>query len=96
MFVLIILAVLGHIVTTKGDRVPGDIAFGVPFSGVKAGLAGLSDIPVAGLMQLFFFIGLAEAGFSTVEKDIEAFCKKEMTRIGWSEKVQTNKVFAIF
>ena len=28
------LAVLGHIVTSKGDRFPGDIAFGVPFISV--------------------------------------------------------------
>ena len=85
------LAVLGHIVTTKGDRLPGDIAFGVPFSSIKAGLAAFNDIPLAGLMQLFFFIGLLEAGFSTVQGDIEAACVKEMKRLGWSEKVQQQK-----
>ena len=51
------LAVLGHIVTTKGDRIPGDIAFGVPFTSVKAGLAAFETIPFAGFLQLFFFIG---------------------------------------
>ena len=29
------LAVLGHIITTKGDRFPGEIAYGVPFSSVR-------------------------------------------------------------
>lgn len=82
---------MGHIVTTKGDRLPGDIAFGVPFSSVKAGLAALDAIPVAGLAQIFFFIGLLELGFSTVQDDIEEFCKKEMDRRGWGADKQRSK-----
>lgn len=85
------LAVLGHIVTTKGDRFPGEIAFGVPFSSIKSGLAAFEGIPAAGTLQLFFFIGLAELGFSTVQADIEAYCKKQATNRGWSEAVQRNK-----
>jgi len=85
------LAVLGHIVTAKGDRFGGDIAYGVPFSSVKAGLAAFSDIPAAGTLQLFFFIGLLELGFSSVQGDIEAFCKKDMDNRGWSEAVQKSK-----
>ena len=86
------LAVLGHIITTKGDRLPGEIAFGVPFSSVKSGLAAFETIPFAGFLQLFFFIGLFELGFSTVEKDIEAFCVKEAKRVGWSDAVMKNKM----
>jgi hypothetical protein len=85
------LAILGHIVTTKGDRFPGEIAFGVPFTSVKAGLAALDTIPVAGLAQLFFFIGLLELGFSTVQEDIEKACKKEMDNRGWNAATQRNK-----
>jgi hypothetical protein len=85
------LAVLGHIVTAKGDRFPGDIAYGLPFTSIKAGLAAFNDIPFAGLMQLFFFIGLLELGFSQVQGDIEAFCKKDMEKRGWSESVQRSK-----
>lgn len=85
------LAILGHIVTTKGDRLPGDIAFGLPFSSIRTGVAAFKDIPPAGLLQLFFFIGLMELGFSTVQGDIEAWCKKEEVRLGWSEAVQRRK-----
>jgi hypothetical protein len=85
------LAILGHIVTAKGDRFPGDIAFGVPFSSMKTGLAVFTTIPGAGLLQLFFFIGLMELGFSTVKDDIEAACTKEMNRQGWSEAKQRSK-----
>ena len=48
------LAVLGHIVTTAGARANGEIAFGVPFSSVKSGLAALDTIP-AGLFRISFF-----------------------------------------
>jgi hypothetical protein len=38
---------LGHIVTTKGDRFPGEIAYGIPFASVKSGLAAfyLLNVP---------------------------------------------------
>lgn len=65
------LAVLGHIITTKGDRFPGEIAYGVPFSSVKNGLAAFDAIPAAGLGQIIAFIGLMEWGFSAIEKDLE-------------------------
>lgn len=39
------LAVVGHIVTTAGWRLNGDIAFGIPFSSVKSGLAAFNTIP---------------------------------------------------
>ena len=54
------LAILGHLVTSAGIRLPGEIAFGVPFSSIRSGLAAFSDIPVGGTAQLFFFIGLIE------------------------------------
>jgi hypothetical protein len=62
------LAVLGHIITTKGDRLPGDIAFGVPFTSIRNGLAAFEDIPQAGLLQLFFFIGLMELGKDSINR----------------------------
>lgn len=85
------LAVLGHIVTAKGDRFPGEIAYGVPFSSIKAGLMAFKDIPAAGIAQLFFFIGLLELGFSSVQEDIEERCQKEMDKAGWSAEKQRNK-----
>ena len=46
------LAILGHLITTAGNRLPGDIAFGVPFASVKSGLAAFDSIPAAGSLQL--------------------------------------------
>lgn len=65
------LAVLGHIVTAKGDRFPGEIAYGVPFSSVKSGLAAFENIPTGGLAQIIAFIGLMEWGFGSIEKEME-------------------------
>jgi Chlorophyll A-B binding protein len=46
------LAILGHLMTTAGNRLPGDIAYGVPFSSIKSGLAAFDSIPAAGSLQL--------------------------------------------
>mmetsp|Transcript_2793 Transcript_2793/g.3881 ORF Transcript_2793/g.3881 Transcript_2793/m.3881 type:complete len:203 (+) Transcript_2793:48-656(+) len=85
------LAVLGHIVTTAGWRANGDIAFGVPFSSVKNGLAALDTIPVGGIFQIIAFIGLLELGFEYQEKNIADECKLRMNEWGWSEAKQKSK-----
>lgn len=62
------LAVLGHIVTTGGVRLPGDIDFeGTSFASIPTGIAALSKIPNAGLLQIFLFVGFLELA---VMKDI--------------------------
>jgi hypothetical protein len=66
------LAILGHLVTTAGVRLPGEIAFGVPFSSVKSGLAALDTIPAWGTAQIIAFIGLLEVGFRLRKDEIEA------------------------
>jgi len=60
------LAVLGHVVTTAGVRLPGDIDLdGDKFSDIPTGLAALGAVPPFGLVQIFFF-----AGFLELMKDI--------------------------
>ncbi len=55
------LAVSGHIATTQGVRLPGNIDFeGTSFASIKTGIAGLSDIPTAGLVQIILFIGFLD------------------------------------
>lgn len=55
------LAIVGHIYTTAGNRLPGNIDMaGTPFTSIRTGLAGLKDIPTAGLLQIFLFIGFLE------------------------------------
>jgi hypothetical protein len=62
------LAVLGHIATTGGFRLPGDIDFhGTSFSSIPSGIAGLTAVPTAGLAQIIAFVGFLELG---VMKDI--------------------------
>mmetsp|Transcript_15098 Transcript_15098/g.32948 ORF Transcript_15098/g.32948 Transcript_15098/m.32948 type:complete len:201 (+) Transcript_15098:74-676(+) len=76
------LAILGHLVTTAGVRLPGDIAYGVPFASVKNGLAALDTIPAAGIAQVIGFIGLIELGFSARKDDIEA---AQLKASGWDQ-----------
>ena len=62
------LAVLGHIVTTAGARLPGDIDLsGTKFADVPTGLAALDKISGAGIAQIVGFIGLLELA---VMKDV--------------------------
>ena len=85
------LAILGHLVTTAGVRLPGDIAYGVPFSSVKNVLAALDTIPAAGVAQIVAFIGLIELGFGARQEEIEA---AQLNASGWDEET-INKKLAI-
>jgi hypothetical protein len=85
------MAVLGHIVTTKGDRLPGEIAFGLPFSQIKSGLAAFDSIPAAGFWQIVGFIGLIELGYGYQQKNIEASCEKAMDGLKWSAATKRKK-----
>ena len=63
------LAVLGHIVTTGGVRLPGSIDLeGTSFESIPTGLAALSKIPAAGIAQIVLFVGFLELA---VMKDID-------------------------
>ena len=62
------LAVLGHITTTAGVRLGGDIDLdGTSFSDIPSGLAALGKVPPFGVVQIFFFVGALEL---LVMKDI--------------------------
>lgn len=85
------LAILGHLVTTAGIRLPGEIAYGVPFSSVKSGLAALDTIPAAGIAQIVAFIGLIEIGFGARQEEIE---EAQLKASGWDQET-INKKLAI-
>jgi hypothetical protein len=85
------LAILGHIVTTAGVRLPGEIAYGLPFADVKNGLAALDTIPAAGLAQIIAFIGLIEFGYAARKDEIEA---AQLKASGWDQET-INKKLAI-
>ena len=82
------LAILGHIVTTAGVRLPGEIAYGVPFSSVKNGLAAFDTIPAAGIAQIVAFIGLIELGFASRQEEIEA---AQLKASGWDAETIAKK-----
>lgn len=75
------LAILGHLVTTAGVRLPGDIAFGLPFADMKTGLAAFDTIPAAGIAQTIAFIGLIEFGFASIKEELEAYCSEKYPEI---------------
>jgi len=83
------LAILGHLVTTAGVRLPGEIAYGVPFSSVKNGLAALDTIPAAGIAQIVAFIGLIELGYAARKDDIEA---AQLKASGWDQETIDKKL----
>ena len=83
------LAILGHIVTTAGVRLPGEIAYGIPFSSVKNGLAALDTIPLSGIAQIVAFIGLIELGYGIRKDDIEA---AQLTASKWDEATINKKL----
>eukprot|EP00607_Mallomonas_marina_P001058 CAMPEP_0182427624 /NCGR_PEP_ID=MMETSP1167-20130531/18921_1 /TAXON_ID=2988 /ORGANISM="Mallomonas Sp, Strain CCMP3275" /LENGTH=202 /DNA_ID=CAMNT_0024609989 /DNA_START=56 /DNA_END=664 /DNA_ORIENTATION=+ len=72
------LAVLGHLTTTAGVHLPGEIAYGTKFSDVANGLAGLfgpNAVPQQGLCQLIIAIGAADLAFTNyAQPEVEAFC----------------------
>eukprot|EP00636_Phaeomonas_parva_P009522 CAMPEP_0118885434 /NCGR_PEP_ID=MMETSP1163-20130328/23913_1 /TAXON_ID=124430 /ORGANISM="Phaeomonas parva, Strain CCMP2877" /LENGTH=208 /DNA_ID=CAMNT_0006823451 /DNA_START=10 /DNA_END=636 /DNA_ORIENTATION=+ len=87
------LAILGHLVTTAGVRLPGQIAYTgeLKFADIPTGLAAFSKIPVWGAVQLFGFIGLCEFGFAQVKDDIEADCEARMDGNGWDAATKDSK-----
>ena len=80
------LAVLGHIVTTGGVRLPGDIDFhGTSFDSIPSGLAALSVVPQAGLLQIVAFIGFLELAVmkDLVGSDLVGDFRNDAFDLGW-------------
>jgi Chlorophyll A-B binding protein len=70
------LAIVGHLFTAAGVRLGGDIAPGIHYADMKAGLAALDTIPAGGSTQILLFIGALELGFGLRENDIKEACVK--------------------
>jgi Chlorophyll A-B binding protein len=78
------LAILGHIVTTTGIRLPGEIIKGeLPFTSIRSGLAALEDLPLSIIGLLIAFIGILEIGYSARQEDIE---EAQLRASGWDEE----------
>lgn len=90
------LAVLGHITTSSGFRLAGDIDYsGTSFASIKSGLAGLSDVPAAGLAQIIAFIGFLEV---FIMKDVKGTAEfpgdftNEIHDFGWDRFTAEEKI----
>ena len=83
------LAILGHIVTTAGVRLPGTIDLVKPFTDIRTGLAAFEDIPAAGFVQLVIFIGFIEYGFALRKDEIEA---AQIEASGWDQETLDKKL----
>ena len=70
-----------------GARWPGDVAFGLPFSEMKTGLAALDTIPSGGVYQIICFIGLGELGFSTIKDELEDFCSNKYPNLATEKRM---------
>merc|ERR1719164_370157 len=75
------LAILGHLVTSAGVRLPGDIAYGLPFANMKTGLAAFDTIPNSGIFQIIAFIGIIEIGFNSCESDVAEYCETKFSQL---------------
>jgi len=86
------LAVLGHIVTTKGDRFGGELAPGIPFTSIKPGLGALTTMPQQELWEMVAIIGLMEWGFGSIQKNMEEYCTGIMKDYKWNDATIRRKV----
>ena len=90
------LAILGHLYTTAGNRFPGDLAPGLPFTEVKNGLAAFDNIPLGCSLQILAFIGFLENGFGLIQDDLEADCMTYLEANGYSpEKIESKKAIEL-
>jgi len=92
------LAVLGHIVTSAGVRLPGDIAFGTPFSSIDTGLAALvypHAVTQQGLTQLIIFIGAVDLGFTYAKDQIEEIHLGKLAEKVGADKVDSKKAIEL-
>ena len=85
------LAILGHIVTTAGYRLPTSLTPGYDLTNVKAGLAALTDLPAEAVFGTLLTVAVIEGGYAARKDDIEA---AQLKASGWDQET-INKKLAI-
>ena len=83
------LAILGHLVTTAGYRLPTSLTPGYDLSKVKTGLAALSELPAEAIFGTLLTVALIEGGFAVRQDDIEA---AQLKASGWDEETIQKKL----
>ena len=75
-------AILGHLVTTAGFRMPGCESYG-------AGLKGLGDVSVQGLTATVLTIGALEIGYAACKDELE---EAQLKASGWDKETIDRKL----
>ncbi len=83
------LAILGHLVTTAGYRIPESITPGYDLSKVPTGLAALSALPAEAIFGTILTVALIEGGFAARKDDIEA---AQIKASGWDQETLDKKL----
>jgi hypothetical protein len=83
------LAILGHIVTTAGYRLPTSLTPGYDLSNVKTGLAALSDLPSEAIFGTLLTVALIEGGYAARKDEIEAV---QLEKSGWDQETIDKKL----
>ena len=83
------LAILGHLVTTAGYRLPTSLTPGYDLSNVKAGLAALTDLPVEAVFGTILTVALIEGGYAARKDEIEAV---QLEKSGWDDETIAKKL----
>jgi hypothetical protein len=85
------LAILGHLVTTAGYRLPESLTPGYDLTKVGNGLKALTDLPVEAVFGTILTVALIEGGYAARKDEIE---EAQLTASGWDEET-INKKLAI-
>ena len=83
------LAILGHLVTTAGYRLPTSLTPGYDLSKVKTGLAALTELPSEAIFGTLLVVALIEGGYAARKDEIE---EAQLTASGWDEETIQKKL----
>ena len=83
------LAILGHLVTTAGYRLPTSLTPGYDLSKVGNGLKALSDLPAEAIFGTLLTVALIEGGYAARKDEIEAV---QLEKSGWDDETIAKKL----
>ena len=82
------LAILGHLVTTAGYRLPVSLTPGYDLSKIPTGIAALSALPAEAVFGTLLTVAAIEGGFAVRQADIE---EAQARASGWDEETLNKK-----
>jgi hypothetical protein len=83
------LAILGHLVTTAGYRLPTSLTPGYDLTNVKTGLAALTDLPPEAIFGTLLTVAVIEGGYAARKDDIE---EAQLKASGWDAETIDKKL----